>query len=203
MIKKPLRLLKKIPHEIRKHIKENKIFSTVNLYFQDESRFGLFTRNGKMITAKGVQGICNYHHEFKNMYLFGAFSPITGDAFLLELPECNTDMLKLYLNNFAEQKPDELKIVFLDNGAFHKAKRLIIPANIILVFIPPYSPELNPAELVWKFLKARIVNQTFKTLNNLSDCLMTIIQKELTSIRIQSITNYKMYTNSFATSYDL
>jgi transposase len=156
-----------------------------------------------MITAKGVQGICNYHHEFKNMYLFGAFSPITGDAFLLELPECNTDMFQLYLNHFAEQKPNELKIIFLDNGAFHKAKRLIIPNNIILVFIPPYSPELNPAELIWKYLKARIVNQTFKTLNDLSNYLMKIIQKHLTSERIQSITNYKIYTNSFETSYDL
>jgi len=198
-----LRLLKKIPQEIEKHIKENKIFSTVNIYFQDESRFGLFTRNGKMITAKGVQGICNYHHEFKNMYLFGAFSPITGDAFILELPECNTDMFQLYINNFAEQKPDELKIVFLDNGAFHKAKRLVIPANILLVFIPPYSPELNPAELVWKFLKARIVNKTFKKLDDLGNELMAIIQNNLSTERIKSITNFKIYTNHFKTIYDL
>ena len=198
-----MRLLKKIPQEIEKHIKENKIFSTVNIYFQDESRFGLFTRNGKMITAKGVQGICNYHHEFKNMYLFGAFSPITGDAFLLELPECNTDMFQLYINNFAEQKPDELKIVFLDNGAFHKAKRLVIPANILLVFIPPYSPELNPAELVWKFLKARIVNKTFKKLDDLGNELMAIIQNNLSTERIKSITNFKIYTNHFKTIYDL
>lgn len=156
-----------------------------------------------MITAKGVQGICNYHHEFKNMYLFGAFSPITGDAFLLELPECNTDMFQLYLNNFAQQKPDELKIVFLDNGAFHKAKRLIIPANIILVFIPPYSPELNPAELVWKFLKARIVNKTFKKLEDLSNELMAIIQNNLSVERIKSITNFRVYTTNFMTIYDL
>ena len=175
----------------------------MNIYFQDESRFGLFTRNGKMITAKGVQGICNYHHEFKNMYLFGAFSPITGDAFLLELPECNTDMFQLYINNFAEQKPDELKIVFLDNGAFHKAKRLVIPANILLVFIPPYSPELNPAELVWKFLKARIVNKTFKKLDDLGNELMAIIQNNLSTERIKSITNFKIYTNHFKTIYDL
>jgi transposase len=156
-----------------------------------------------MITAKGVQGICNYHHEFKNMYLFGAFSPITGEAFLLELPECNTDMFQLYLDNFALQKPDELKIVFLDNGAFHKAKRLIIPANIILVFIPPYSPELNPAELDWKFLKARIVNKAFKKLEDLSNELMAIIQKHLSIERIKSITNFRLYTNNFMTIYEI
>jgi len=50
------------------------------------------------------------------------------------------------LNKLSNHKPDEYKIVVLDNGAFHKAKKLIIPENITLVFLPPYSPELYPAE---------------------------------------------------------
>ena len=173
------------------------------MYFQDESRFGLFTRVGKMITAKGVQPICPFHHEFKNLYLFGAFSPITGDSFMLELPDCNTDMFELYLHEFSKQKPEELKILFLDNGDFHKAKRLVIPANIKLLFIPPYTPELNPSELVWKFIKARIVNKAYKTLTELSTHLSDIIHNELNTTRIKSITNYEIYTKTFKTNYDL
>jgi transposase len=57
----------------------------------------------------------------------------------------------------------------LDNGAFHKAKRLIIPNNIALCFIPPYSPELNPAEKVWGFIKKKITNKAFKTLTELQN----------------------------------
>jgi len=58
-----------------------------------------------------------------------------------------THTFEQYLNQFAEYNPDEFKIIVLDNGAFHKAKRLKIPGNIALLFLPPYSPELNPAEL--------------------------------------------------------
>lgn len=201
---KPLRLLKKIPAALEKHIKNNKqLYSSCNIYFQDESRFGLLTKNGRMLTAKGVQPICGYQHKFENMYLFGAFSPITGDGFLLELSHCNTDMFQLYLNEFAKQKPTEFKIIFLDNGAFHKAKRLIVPSNMVLIFLPPYSPELNPAELVWKFIKAQIINKTYKTLEDISDDLCVIIQKKLTTDRIKSLTDYKVYTNEFKIAYDL
>ena len=59
----------------------------------------------------------------------------------------------------------------LDNGAFHKAAKLNIPNNIILVFLPPYSPELNPAEKVWGKLKLDFTNRLFKTLDELEDYL--------------------------------
>lgn len=201
---KPYRLLKKLPAELQKHIKNNNNkYKSFNLYFEDESRFGLFTRVGKMLTAKSVQPICPYQHKFKNTYLFGAFSPITGDSLLLELPYCNTDMFQYFLEQLSEQKPEELKFIILDNGAFHKAKRLIIPDNIILIFLPPYSPELNPAELVWKYIKSFIVNKTFKTLQDLSNEISNIINQQLTTERIISITSFQFYLDSFKTNYDI
>jgi len=129
-------------------LKSDTIFTDVNLFFQEESCFGLFTRNGKALTAKGIKPICPFHQVFKSTYLFGAFSPINGDSFLLELPTCNADTFQIYLNEFSLIKPLELKIIVLDNGAFHKAAKLKIPKNIILLFLPPYSPELNPAEKI-------------------------------------------------------
>jgi transposase len=65
---------------------------------------------------------------------------------MLDMPCCNSNCFKSYLDEFSLEKPTEFKIIILDNGAFHDARRLIIPANIGLVFLPPYSPELNPAE---------------------------------------------------------
>jgi hypothetical protein len=94
-------------------------FETINIYFQDESRFGLFTRVGKRLTAKGVKPICPYHHKYENTYLFGAFSPVTGNAFMLDLPFCNAATFQLFLNEFAMEQPSELKIMFLDNGVQH------------------------------------------------------------------------------------
>ncbi len=58
--------------------------------------------------------------------------------------------------------------MILDNGAFHKAKSLIIPDNIALLFLPPYSPELNPAEKIWRHIKRKFTNRIFKSLDELS-----------------------------------
>ena len=124
----------------------------------------MFTRNGKALTAKGVKPICPFHQVFETLYLFGAFSPVNGDKFLLEMPNCNAANFQVFLDEFSVQNPDEFKIMVLDNGAFHKAKTLLIPANIGLLFLPPYSPELNPAENIWATLKRKFTNKLYKTL---------------------------------------
>jgi len=104
------------------------------------------------------------------------------------MPYCNTECFEVFLEELSKQKPTEFKILFLDNGAFHKAKRLIIPNNIALCFIPPYSPELNPAEKVWGFIKKKITNKAFKTLTELQNFVDTIIKKYINCERIKSIT---------------
>src|SRR5581483_1977599 len=143
--------LKNLPEQLT-HIKNNKLkdseFTSTNIYFEDESRLGLLTILRRMLTAKGIKPIAPYQHKFDNLYLFGAFSPINGDNYLLEMPACNSETFQVFLNQFSIQKPDEFKIMILDNGAFHHARRLIIPQNIALIFLPPYSPELNPAEKI-------------------------------------------------------
>ena len=193
------RYLKKLSEELT-HIKETKfqsgVFKNINIYFEDESRFGLLTVPRRILTIKGVKPLIPYQHKFKNFYLFGAFSPITGTHFTLELPKCNSDCFQLYLNEFSQQEPDEFKILFLDNGAFHKAKDLDIPSNIALVFIPPYSPELNPAEKMWRYFKDRIANEIFKTLDDLSNRLTQLIIN-LKNETIISMTSFDYYVNNY------
>jgi transposase len=164
-------------------------FDSVNLYFQDESRFGLFTRNGKMLTARGIKPECKFQQVFKSTYVYGAFSPLTGHMFCLELPFCNGENFQIYLDEFSKENPHEFKIVVLDNGAFHKAKSLKIPLNIGLIFLPPYSPELNPAEKVWLTLKRNFTNRLFSNLEQLS----LFISNALSHIKpdnIKSICNF-------------
>ena len=90
--------------------------------------------------------------------------------------------------------------MFLDNGAFHKAKRLIIPKNIGLIFLPPYSPELNPAEKVWWMLKKHINRKVYATLEELQDDLEKIVQQQLTITRIKSLTSYQLYLSAYRTN---
>ncbi len=196
-------LLKKTPVLIEEHyLKNQSNYSDFNIYFQDESRFGLFTRNGKALTAKGIKPLCDYHHKFENTYLFGAFSSINGNSFMLELPFCNTDMFQLFLEQFHEQNPQEFKIIFLDNGAFHKAKRLMIPASIGLIFLPPYSPELNPAEKVWWTIKREIKMRVYQTLEDLQIHLQEIIQKLITIKKIKSLTKYRLFLSAYRSVFN-
>ena len=81
--------------------------------------------------------------------------------------------------------PIEFKIIVLDNGAFHKAKNLTIPPNIALLFLPPYSPELNPAEKIWKTIKRKFTNRYFKDLSMLSQFFTEAIA-EITSDTVKS-----------------
>lgn len=152
-------------------------YNSINLFFQDESRFGLHTKHGRGLTARGIQPVCTFQQVFQYTYLFGAFSPVTGDKFLLEMPCCNADTFQEFLHQFSKQNEQEYKIIVLDNGAFHKAKKLNIPANICLLFLPPYCPELNPAEKIWQHIKRKFTNKLFKNLNQISGFFTQTLQQ--------------------------
>ena len=160
----------------------------------DESRFGLLSIQRRCLTARGVNPLILYQQQFRNFYLFGGYSPLNGDHYTLEMPWCNTDCFQEYLSGFSKHRPEEFKILILDNGAFHKARRLNIPSNIALLFLPPYSPELNPAEMIWRYIKDRLANKHFPHLEQLSE-RVTHILREMTADIIQSITGWKLYQN--------
>jgi len=137
----------------------------VNLYCQDESRFGLHTHTGKMLTAKGIKPIAVSLQDFEFTWLFGAFSPINAKKLLVEFPFCNTDTFQIFIDLLSETDNEELMLLLLDNASFHKAKRLLIPDNIVLINIPPYSPELNPAEQIWAWFKRAFTNKAFTSMD--------------------------------------
>lgn len=109
---------------------------------------------------------------------------------MLNLPVCNADCFQIFLNEFSQSRPDELKAVVLDNGAFHKAKKLIIPENIILIFLPPYSPELNPAEKMWQKFKRNFTNKLFNTIEDVEEFVCKQAQ-ENTNESTKSICSYE------------
>jgi len=108
---------------------------------------------------------------------------------MLEMPSCNGANFQIYLDEFSKENPDEFKIIVLDNGAFHKAKSLEIPHNSALIFMPPYSPELNPAEKMWANFKRTFSNRLFKSLDELSQ-FITDVSKTATNSSVMSICAY-------------
>lgn len=116
-----------------------------------------------------------YQHKFANTYLCGSYSPINGDSFVWEINGVDSSIFEAYLQEFSKQNPREYKIVVIDNAGFHNTKNIEIPENIYLLRIPPYTPELNPCQQVWQYIKQRFKNQVFEDINKLKKWLHQIV----------------------------
>ena len=106
------------------------------------------------------------------------------------------DLFVKYLEDFSTHRPEELKILVIDNAAFHSTKDVQIPKNIVLFPIPPYCPELNPAERVWEWMKDKIAMKLFDTLQTLENKLEDLLKLAQNEI-IKSLTSYKFYIEAF------
>lgn len=156
---------------------------------QDESRCGLLPIQRRRITAQGVQPLLPAAYHFESLYLYGAVEPLTGQSFFLELPTLNTHGFQLFLDHFAATDPASFHLLLLDNGAFHKAQALRLPPNIGLLFFPPYSPELNPIERLWRDLKDWLASSFPTSLDELSDLLCTRL-REYSAATLRSLTGF-------------
>lgn len=141
----------------------------------DESRFGLKTVTRRRLTQRGIKPTGQVQWAFQSYYLYGWVEPLTGENFFLECSHLNTDCFEAYLQEFSQTYPNELHIIPLDNARFHTAKRLIIPDNIILWFQPPYSPDCNPIERLWAWIKGQLAWQLFDNLAQLQQTVATIL----------------------------
>jgi transposase len=125
----------------------------VRLFCQDECRLGVMPTVRHRITLPGVKPIQEAEPGYEYFYLYGAVEPETGQRFPAEHERLNSDCFQDFLDRFAKAFPRSHNIMILDNGRFHKAGKLSIPENVQFVFLPPYSPELNPVERLWQDLK--------------------------------------------------
>lgn len=154
------------------------------------------THIGRCLTASGVKPVIPYQHRFETTYFYGSYSSINGDSFVWEVNGVSSLIFERYLKEFSEHNPQEFKIVVIDNSRFHSTKNIEIPDNIYLLRIPPYTPELNPCEQVWQYIKNRYKNQIFKTM----DLLKIWLHKTVASMKkktIKSITSNYHYLNAF------
>lgn len=156
---------------------------------------GLLPIIRRRITACGVQPIATVRPTFQSFYLYGAVEPTTGESFFLELPALDSATFQLWLDYFAAAFPQTYNILVLDNGAFHKAQTLHWPPNVAPVFLPPYSPELNPIERVWRDLKDRLADITATTLEELSQAICRLIQA-YSQTTLHSLTGYAYFVQA-------
>ena len=160
----------------------------VRLMFQDEAGFGRINKPKYCWCFKGLRPAvpCHYIREYR--YAYGAVEPQTGESFFLVLPYCNTDCMNVFLRELSTAYPDDFIIMVADGATWHKSKALEVPANIEIIPLPPYTPEMNPIEQIWKEIRKRgFKNEVFRTLEKVVDRLCDTICS-LTCDTVKSIT---------------
>ena len=109
--------------------------------------------------------------EYEWVYLYAAVNPLTGASSAMLAPTVNTAYMSKHLEFISrEVGPDAHAVLVLDGAGWHVAKALKVPDNLTLLPLPPYSPELNPAERIWEFLREHYLsNRVYKNYNHLFD----------------------------------
>jgi len=174
-----------------------KLSGKVRLMFQDEAGFGRINKPKHCWCRKGVRPRVPCQHIRQYRYAYGAVDPVTGDGCFLVLPYCNTACMNAFLEMLSKQYSNDEILLICDGAAWHKSKGLIVPENITLLHIPPYTPEMNPIEQIWKQLRSMgFRNEVFKTLEGVIDRLCETI-RTLTCELVRSITSRQWIIDAF------
>jgi transposase len=135
------------------------------LFFADEMRYGLISNFRRSWSRVGERTIVDSQHSFENRYLFSAVSPLTGDSFhLTSIEGFDSSAAHSFLLELKKKHHDTLTIVVWDNAPCHRPVIHREIEGLIVLFLPPYSPELNPAERFFEELRKATANQIFKTI---------------------------------------
>ena len=155
--------------------------------FQDEAGFGRINKPRQCWCPKGVRPVTPCQHVREYRYAYGAVSPEDGESFFLILPRADTNCMNVFLEELGKKFSEDAILLITDNASWHTAKNLKIPQNIHIFRLPPYTPELNPIEQIWKEIrKIGFKNELFKTLDKVIDRLCHTINN-LSKYTIKSI----------------
>lgn len=165
----------------------------MRLFFEDEARFGRINNLHHCWVPKGYvpTGCKQMIREY--IYVFSAVCPQTGELYSLILPACNTDTMQIFLNCLAKEYNQYRIILLADKAGWHISLKLVIPENISIWSLPPYSPELNPVELIWRELRKRYFNnRIFENLDQLENQLVYSLQQfSKNKEAIKQLTNFR------------
>ena len=170
-------------------------FQSIRIFSQDETRYGLLPITSRRITLRGIKPLTEINPCYESVYLYGAVEPLTGERFFLEFSHLTSECFQCFMEKFSEAFGDSLNLLVLDNGRFHQAKSLKIPENVVLLFLPPYSPELNPIERFWQDMKAKLFTQAYKTLEDMQAKVTEILQN-YSDAAIVKLTQFSHFINA-------
>lgn len=147
----------------------------IRYFCGDESRWGMKTLMSRVITLFGVKPMQSVQWSRENFWLYGAVEPTTGAHLFYEFSHLDSTCFQHFIDLFAAAFPDSLNLLQLDQASCHVAAALVWPENVLPIFQPAHSPELNPIERLWEDLKKHFKGKNFDNLAGLRDELFNLI----------------------------
>ena len=130
-------------------------------------RYGLISNYRRSWSKVGVRASVPNQQVFEDRYLFSAVSPTTGGScHLIGVDGFDAEAMFAFLAELKKKHPEKLVVMVVDNAPGHRPQALRAIPGLVLLFLPPYSPELNPAERFFGELRKATANRTFKTLDD-------------------------------------
>lgn len=144
----------------------------VRILFEDESRFGRINDERRCWSPLHFRPEVGTQIIREFVYAVAAVDPFTGSLSSLILPWSDAETMSIFLAHTSSQFMESFNIMFLDCAGWHTANALRVPENIKIVFLPPYSLELNPMEGIWKHLRGNFFgNRVFESLDEVEETL--------------------------------
>jgi transposase len=126
----------------------------IEIWFQDEARIGQKNKITRRWAKRGTRPRAPHDQRTKSAYIFGAICPGEGKGAGLVLPFCNSAAMDLHLREISQAvAPDAHAVLIMDQAGWHTSGKLDVPGNITILTLPPRSPELNPLENIWQFMR--------------------------------------------------
>lgn len=159
---------------------------------QDEGCFGRISIPRRCWAPSDVRPVVARQVVREYVYVYSAVAPTIGKMTSLLLPYADTAMMNMFLHHVAHEFCDYFVIMQVDRAGWHDASKLVLPDNIRLILQPAYSPELNPVEHIWDYLRENYFhNWAAQTLKQVINVLIDALNQlnEQTEL-LQSMTNF-------------
>ena len=162
-MKRPKKNLKNFQRESITIIPKQIPLDKVDVWFQDEARFGQQNTTTRLWAEKGSRPRAIRQQQFKYVHIFGEVCPANGKTEAIISPFMNTTAMAEHLKLISQAtEPGRHALVIADGASWHNDKALEGIDNVSIIKLPPYSPELNPIEQVWQWLRQnKLANQAF------------------------------------------
>ena len=146
----------------------------IEVWAMDEHRLGLKPIQRRVWAGQAEPPIAAVKWRFQWLWLYGFVHPESGETYWWILPKVNIDLFNRVLADFAQHfgvGKNKRILLVLDQAGWHTSDQVEVPEGFHLFFLPPYSPELQPAERLWPLTNEPIGNRSFESLDELEDLL--------------------------------